>query len=73
MRWPEALVERWLAQSGHAPAAGGEGRAEIPNVRDLLTPKKAARLLGLSPSTLRRMGEEGRLPAVHLGGTRWRF
>lgn len=63
--------EAW--QAGTAEPAGAEPAPDSPRDHDTVSVAEAADLLGVSPSYVRRMAREGRLPA-HRGHARaWRL
>lgn len=68
-----AVGEAGQAGSGTAEPAGAEPAPDSPCDHDTVSVAEAADLLGVSPSYVRRMAREGRLPA-HRGHARaWRL
>lgn len=63
-----AELERELAEAGHADGAGG-----VPPAEELVALSTAAEALGVSPSTVRRLADQGVLPGTRTEGGHRRF
>jgi len=51
-------------ETGRSPSAGPADKVPVADPNDLLTPSDAARVLGLSPDSVRVLSDSGRLPAM---------
>jgi excisionase family DNA binding protein len=51
-------------ETGRSSAAGSADKVPVADPNDLLTPSDAARVLGLSPDSVRVLSDSGRLPAM---------